>query len=104
MPIPSFTDYRSGVLDEARVSFDGMNYVVGVFTDRQGIAIQFLPDSKTLDKFSKNEQVDKIMDKLKKGMPDFTSTLWFESGNPAAGLIFRVNTYDLGDVIAKAIK
>lgn len=104
MSIPSFTDYQSGKLNEAKVSFDGMNYVIGVFTDRQGIAVQFIPDSKTLDSFSKNEQVEKILDKLKKGMPEFASTLWFESGNGAAGLVFRVNTFDLGDLIAKAIK
>ena len=104
MSIPSFTDYQSGKLNEAKVSFDGMNYVIGVFTDRQGIAVQFIPDSKTLDGFSKNEQVEKILDKLKKGMPEFASTLWFESGNGAAGLVFRVNTFDLGDLIAKAIK
>jgi hypothetical protein len=94
----------SEALNEGKVSFDGMNFVVSTFNNSQGLALQFLPDSKTLDKFSKNAQVDAIMQRLKKNMPEFASVLWHESGNPAVGVILRIDTFALSDTITKAIK
>ena len=91
-------------LNEGWVSFEGMKFMSTIFNDPRGMAIQFMPDSKTLDKFSKNEQVETVLARLKKNMPEFASTLWHEQGNQAAGLIFRVDIFELNDIIIKAIK
>ncbi len=83
---------------------DGMNFVIFVITDTRGIGIQFIPDGKTLDGFSKNQQVNSIQEILKKKLPDLAESLWFESGNVAAGLVFRLNVSGLTDMIEKALK
>jgi len=83
---------------------DGMNFVLSVLTDNRGIGIQFIPDRKTLDGFSKNEQVNTIQGILKKKLPDLAESLWFESGNAAAGLVFRLDLSGLTDMIEKALK
>jgi hypothetical protein len=98
--IPTYHEF----LNEARTSFNGMNFQFSVINDTRGMSLQFIPDSKTLEKFSKNEQVDTITEKLKKGMPEFTSSLSFQSGSDAAGLVFRIDPYTLADVITKAMK
>lgn len=83
---------------------EGMKFVISVITDTRGIGIQFIPDGKTLEGFSKNEQIDSIQEILKKKLPDLAESLWFESGNLAAGLVFRLNVSGLTDMIEKALK
>lgn len=83
---------------------EGMKFVLSVITDTRGIGIQFIPDGKTLDGFSKNEQIDSIQEILKKKLPDLAESLYFESGNSAAGLVFRLNVSGLTDMIEKALK
>lgn len=100
MHIPKFEDF----LNEGKVSIGKMNFSVHVFNDTKGLYLQFLPDSKTLDSFSKNEMVDVIKAKLDKAMPQFASALWFAIDNQAAGLNFKLDTYKLGEIITKAIK
>lgn len=91
-------------INEGKISIGKMVFGVTCFVDgNKGTAIQFIPDSKTLD-FSKNEQVEAVLDVMKKKIPFLGDIIWFESGSPAAGLIFRINTFDLADKIQKAIK
>lgn len=90
-------------LNEGKVSFDKMTFTISCFSDAKGLAIQFIPDSKTLD-VSINLQVESIQSKLKKDLPFIADLLRFESGHEAAGRIFRINTIELSDKITKALK
>lgn len=95
-------NYQS--INENKISFDGMSFMTSIFNDSKGLAIQFTPFSATLNKFSKNEQVDAILNRLKKSMPEFASSLWFESGGLKPGLVFRIDTSELNDIIVKNLK
>ncbi len=102
--IPNFNEFlNEGKMNESKVAFGKMKFAFSIFYDRQGMALQFIPDSKTLD-LPKIEIVEKIQSELNSAMPEFASTLWFESGSNAAGLIFRVDTFKLSDVILKNLK
>ena len=98
--VSSYTEF----LNEGRASFDKMTFTVSAFNDTRGLCLQFMPDSKTLNDFTENEQTAGITERLKKGMPEFASLLNFETDNQAAGLVFRVNPYELTEVITKAMK
>ena len=92
-------------INESKVNIDGMKFTVNVYNDRnRGMITQFIPDGKTLDNFSKNEQVDAITSKLYKAIPEFKDVVWFEISNEAAGLNFRINTIEFGKMIEKALK
>lgn len=90
-------------INEGKITLGKMNFSVHCFNDGKGVAIQFLPDSKTLD-FSKNEQVEIILDNMKKNVPFLGDLIWYEINNTAAGLIFRINTFDLATKIEKSLK
>lgn len=97
----SFTE----AINEGKVTINGMNFAVNVFNDRnRGMIIQFIPDSKTLDTASKNEQVEAITDKINKKLPMFKDIVWYEISNESAGLNFRINTISFGEMIEKALK
>lgn len=90
-------------LNEGKLSFSGMNFSVHAISDNKGLAIQFIPDSKTLQ-FSKNEQVEAIKIKLSKALPEFVDMFWYEIDNHAAGLVFRLDTYAFAEMITKKLK
>ena len=98
--IPTF----DGFINEGKVSIGKMKFSVLVSNDTKGLYIQFIPDGKTLDEFSKNDMVDNIKDKLDSSMPQFASALWFSIDNQATGVIFRLDPYKLEEIITKAIK
>ena len=98
--IPTF----DGFINEGKVSIGKMKFSVLVSNDTKGLYIQFIPDGKTLDKFSKNDMVDSIKDKLDSAMPQFASALWFSIENQTTGVIFRLDPYKLEEIITKAIK
>ena len=98
--IPTF----DGFINEGKVSIGKMKFSVLVSNDTKGLYIQFIPDGKTLDKFSKNDMVDSIKDKLDSAMPQFASALWFSIDNQTTGVIFRLDPYKLEEIITKAIK
>jgi DNA primase len=92
-------------INEGKISVDGMNFVINVFNDKnRGMIIQFIPDGKTLDSFSKNEQVEALTSKIEKALPMFKDVFWYEISNSSAGLNFRINTLKFADVIEKSIK
>ena len=98
--IPTYHEF----LSEGRISFNKMTFTVSVFNDTRGLYLQFIPDSKTMNDTSENEQVGAITERLKKGMPEFASSVSYQSGSDAAGLVFRVDPYALSEVITKAMK
>jgi hypothetical protein len=98
--IPSYQDF----LNEGRVTIDKMTFTVSYVIDARGFGFQFIPDSKTMNAFSTQEQVDKIMEKLKKGLPDLASVVYYQSGNDAAGLVFKIDSYGFTDLVTKSLK
>ena len=91
-------------INEGKITIDKMNFTVRVSDDgNKGTNINFLPDSKTSD-LSKNEQVDAVMSAFKKKVPFLADIIWYESGSPAAGLTFRLDTFGLTEKIKKALK
>jgi hypothetical protein len=92
-------------INEGNVSIDGMKFTISVYNDKfRGMIIQFIPDGKTLENTSKNEQVDTITKRIDKAFPNFKDVFWYESGSDAAGLNFRINTLKFADAIEKAVK
>jgi len=97
-------DTFENFLNEGKITIDGMKFTVSCFDAlNRGTAIQFIPDWKTLD-ISKNEQVDAILAMMHKKVPFLADIIWYESGSSAAGLIFRINNFDLTAKIQKALK
>lgn len=91
-------------INEGKVSIGNMKFSVLSSNDAKGLYVQFIPDGKTLDKFSKNDMVDNIKNKLDSAMPQFASALWFSIDNQTTGVIFRLDPYKLEEIITKAIK
>lgn len=94
----------SEALNEGRLSIGNMNFTILPINDNKGLAITFIPDGKTLDKFSKNEQVDAVQQVLIKKLPFLADAFIFESGNGAAGLVFRLDKYSLIEKIENSLK
>jgi hypothetical protein len=100
MEIPNFENF----VNEGKVTINKMNFSIHAFNDAKGLSVQFIPDGKTLDKFSKNEMAESIKSKLTSAMPKFADALYYSIDNQAAGLSFRVDIYELSEIITKAIK
>ena len=101
--IKTFKEYKeTDLLNEGKVTLGKMKFTVSTIIDGKGLAVTFIPDSKTLD-FSKNEQVNEISEQLKKVMPEMADMFWFESGNHSAGCVFRLDQYKLAEIITKQI-
>ena len=98
--IPSYQDF----LNEGRVTIDKMTFTVSHVIDARGFSFQFIPDSKTMNSSTTQEQSDKIMEKLKKGLPDLASVIYYQSGHDAAGLVFRIDSFGFTDLITKSLK
>jgi hypothetical protein len=103
--LKTFKEYlNEGFVNEGKIAFlNKMKFTFTIFNDRQGMALQFIPDSKTLE-FPKTEVIEKIQYELNLVMPEFASTLWYESNSNAAGFVFRVDTSKLVDVLIKNMK
>ena len=98
--IPDFNEF----VNEGKVSFSKMDFVITSFIDNKGLAIQFLPNNKTLDKFSTNEMVEKIKGMIAKNVTDLKDHLYFEINNGAAGLVFRLDQYGFAEMIERKLK
>lgn len=98
--IPEFNEF----LNEGKVVFSKMEFTISSFVDNKGLAIQFLPSNKTIDKFSTNEMVEKIKGMLAKNVTDLRDILYFEINNGAAGLVFRIDQYGLAEMIERKLK
>lgn len=91
-------------LNEGKIVISKMEFTVSSFIDNKGLAIQFMPSSKTLDKFSTNEMVEKISGMINKNISDLRGLLYFEINNGAAGLVFRLDQYEFANMIEKRLK
>lgn len=91
-------------LNEGKVQFDKMTFTVSYVNDGRNFGVQFIPDGKTLDNFSKNTMVESILSKLKEKMPDLGNILVYQINNHAAGLTFSIDPYELTKMIEKQIK
>ena len=89
-------------LTESKMRIGQGNYSVHTLVDRKGLAISFIPDSKTLD-IPVNTQVDAINDLLKKKLGALGAAFYFESGHDAAGRVYRLNTDSFTNVITKLL-
>lgn len=98
--IPNFDEF----LNEGKVVISKMEFTIISFVDNKGLAIQFLPNNKTLDKFSTNEMVEKIKGMIAKNITDLTNLLYFEINNGAAGLVFRLDQYEFAKMIERKLK
>jgi hypothetical protein len=98
--IPEFNEF----LNEGKVVISKMEFTISSFVDNKGLAIQFLPSNKTLDKFSTNEMVEKIKGVLAKNVTDLRDLLYFEINNGAAGLVFRLDQYGLAEMIERKLR
>ena len=99
----TFNEYKeTGFINEGKVAFGKMKFTVSSINDSKGLAVTFIPDSKTLD-FSKNEQVAEIQAQMKRIMPEIVDMFWFQSGSPSAGCVFRIDQYQFADFITKQI-
>ena len=91
-------------LNEGKVSFSKMEFTVASFVDNKGLAIQFLANNKTLDNFSANAMVNAITAMINKNISDLNGLLYYEIGNVAAGIVFRLDQYEFGKMIEKRLK
>jgi hypothetical protein len=91
-------------LNEGKSSWGGMQFTVTSFVDRDGMYISFVPNSKTLDLTSTESLAERVKDKLDTKMPLLASALEYKSDHHAAGLVFKLNQYDLADAVIKSLK
>ena len=98
--IPEFNEF----INEGKIVLSKMEFVVTSFVDRNGLAIQFLPNNKTLDNYSSNEMVEKITGMINKNISDLNGLLYFEINGHAAGLVFRLNQYEFVKMIERKLK
>jgi len=99
----TFDDY----INEGKVTIDNLTFTINTLVDRKGLAITFIPDSKTLDTIyvnGKNAIVDIIEKKMAKSSPLISKCIWFESGHDAAGFTFRIDPNELTDELTKSFK
>jgi hypothetical protein len=89
-------------LTESKMQIGQGNYSVHTLIDRKGLAISFIPDSKTLD-IPVNTQVNDINALLKKKLGALGDAFYFESGHDAAGRVYRLNTDSFTNVITKLL-
>jgi hypothetical protein len=98
--IPGFNEF----VNEGKISFSKMEFVISSFVDNKGLAIQFLANNKTLDKFSANEMVNAITAMINKNISDLNGILYYEIGNVAAGIVFRLDQYEFAKMIERKLK
>jgi hypothetical protein len=91
------------ILEANKFSSQGFTFTITGSQDREGSYISFLPDSKTLDTYSKNEMAS-FIEKYFNNMEFFRDCMEWEKNHVAAGLIFRINASYLADSLLKEFK
>lgn len=72
---------------KVKLLLDNTQFMLSVINDSKGLAIQFIPFSKGLEKWGTNETVNKISTSLEKALPELAENFWYESGHHGAGYI-----------------
>lgn len=82
---------------------NGFTFTILGRKDSTGAYINFLPDSKTVESFSKDEMAD-FIDRYFNNMEYFRDCMSWDKGHPAAGIVFRINASYLADSLVKEFK
>jgi hypothetical protein len=91
------------ITEANKFSSHGFTFTIMGGQDNKGSYVSFLPDSKTLDTYSKTEMSNWI-DSVFNNMDFFRDCVTFEEKHPAAGLVFRINANYLADSLVKEFK
>ena len=98
--LQSFDDF----LNEAnKFSTSGFTFTIIGNQDHAGSYIQFIPDGKTVDNYSKDEMAS-FIEKYFNNMEFFRDCMEWQKNHVAAGLIFRINAGYLADSLLKEFK
>jgi hypothetical protein len=89
--------------ESSKFSTNGFTFTIMGSQDSKGSYISFLPDSKTVDSFSKDEMAS-FIDKYFNNMEFFRDCMTWDKSHPAAGLVFRINAGYLADSLLKEFK
>lgn len=98
--LQSFNDF---VNEANKFSASGFTFTIIGNQDSKGSYISFLPDSKTVDNYTKDEMAGWI-DSVFNNMEFFRDCMTWEKNHVAAGLIFRINSNYLADSLLKEFK
>ena len=101
----TFKEYsEEGFVNESnKFSSHGFTFTIMGNQDSKGSYISFLPDSKTLDTYSKDEMANWIY-KVFNNMEFFRDSVSWDKNHVAAGIIFRINAMYLADSLVKEFK
>jgi hypothetical protein len=91
------------ILEANRFSSSGFTFTMIGNQDHAGSYIQFIPDGKTVDNYSKEEMAS-FIEKYFNNMDFFRDCMEWEKNHVAAGLIFRINARYLADSLLKEFK
>jgi hypothetical protein len=99
----TFNELRALITEANKFSSHGFTFTIMGGKDRDGSYVSFLPDSKTLDTYSKDEMIGWI-DSVFNNMDFFRDCMIWEKNHVAAGLVFRINANYLADSLLKEFK
>ena len=91
------------ILEANRFSSIGFTFTIIGNQDHAGSYIQFIPDGKTVDTYSKDEMAS-FIEKYFNNMEFFRDCMEWQKNHVAAGLIFRINASYLADSLLKEFK
>jgi len=95
--------FKELILEANKFSASGFTFTIMGSKDRDGSYIQFIPDGKTVDTYSKDEMATWI-DSVFNNMDFFRDCMIWEKNHVAAGLVFRINANYLADSLLKEFK
>ena len=101
----TFNEYREeGFINESnKFSSHGFTFTIMGHQDNKGSYISFIPDSKTLDTYSKDEMATWI-DTVFNNLEYFRDSVSWDKNHAAAGIVFRINSSYLADSLVKEFK
>lgn len=94
---------NESALNENKFSTSGFTFTIIGSQDAKGSYLQFIPDGKTVDTYSKEEMAN-FIEKYFNNMDYFRDCMTWDKGHNAAGIIFRINASYLADSLLKEFK
>ena len=95
--------FLEAINEDNKFTSSGFTFTIRGVQDGKGAAIAFIPDSKTLDTYSKDEQAS-FIDKYFNNMEFFRDCMNWDKNHNAAGIVFRINPDYLADALVKEFK
>lgn len=95
--------FKELITESNKFSSHGFTFTISGSQDREGSYIIFLPDSKTVDTYSKDEMAGWI-DTVFNNMEFFRDCMAWEKNHNAAGIVFRINANYLADSLLNEFK